>query len=190
MVRGAFGEDAVTRSILTTFWGGVAAVLLSVAMMSATPVLGQAIEPTNEPEAPTPPDEGGGFELPDLGTVENMGYEAFKALVDGKTLYFSLPDGAHWGREYYIPGTQRSVFIFANGECFNGTWRLEEERYCYYYHPDPSCWLTFYVDERLTVISRRGDVQYVEQIVDDEPLVCGGEVSQAPGRALAGGLAG
>ena len=95
----------------------------------------------------------------------------FHAMVDGRTVYFELEDGTLWGREYYIAGTQRTVFEFYDGECFNGDWRKEGPYYCYYYTGEPSCWLTYYEGDQLTVLSRSGAKQRVRKITE-ETLSC------------------
>lgn len=103
----------------------------------------------------------------------NIESGAFKALVDGNTVYFELEDGSLWGREYYRPGTNETVFIVAEtGECLKGFWRLEGERYCYYYRDRPSCWLTYYEGDRIVVEAPDGMRQRVRKIVSNEPLSC------------------
>ncbi len=115
----------------------------------------------------------------------SIGKAEFNALVDGRTVYFELEDGTFWGREYYIRGTNRTVFEFADGQCYNGDWRKEGDYYCYYYLDEPSCWLTFYEGDRLTVLSRNGAKQRVRRI-SDETLSCDADLfSRAPNRLFA-----
>ncbi|MEO1331695.1 MAG: hypothetical protein AAFW46_18780, partial [Pseudomonadota bacterium] len=100
-------------------------------------------------------------------------FSSFKQMVDGKTVYFELLDGSLWGREFYRPGTNQTVFIHeTTGECLNGTWDLVGDRYCYYYRNEPSCWLTFYEGDQIIVESRDGSRQRVRKIVSNEPLSC------------------
>ena len=96
----------------------------------------------------------------------------FQNLFIGKTVYFELEDGTLWGREYYVPGSQDAVFVFADGQCFEGYWAKVEDRYCFFYRDEPSCWLTFWEADRIIVVSRDGMRQRVRTIVESEPLSC------------------
>ena len=105
----------------------------------------------------------------------------FRELFMGKTVYFRLEDGTRWGREYYKPGGQESVFVFENGPCFEGRWDKVDDRYCFYYREEASCWLTFWENEEIYVVSRTGMRQQIDRIVESEPLSCEPEgVSFAP----------
>lgn len=107
--------------------------------------------------------------------------DEFKRMTDGKTVYFELLDGSLWGKEYYLPGTNRTVFEHATADlCLDGYWTREGLRYCYHYRDTPSCWLTFYEGDDIIVEARDGARQRVRKIVSDEPLACGDDVSQAP----------
>lgn len=113
-------------------------------------------------------------------------FDEFRALADGKTLYFQLMDGRFWGREYYVPGTQESVFVFADGECFEGYWTYRDEIYCYHYREQPSCWRHFWLDGSIAVESGDGLRQVVAKITENEPLSCKPELlSEAPHARLA-----
>lgn len=48
--------------------------------------------------------------------------EQWRAIADGRTLYYRNESGAFVGREYYVPGTQRAVFVYFDGNCYEGTW--------------------------------------------------------------------
>lgn len=102
--------------------------------------------------------------------------EEYRRLLDGRTAYFYLANGALWGREYYIPGTDRSVFRYPDGRCFEGEWRVEGGLYCFYYRERPSCWRTVWLGGRLTVFSQAGGVQFIDHIADGEPLSCGSDL--------------
>ncbi|MCI4662878.1 MAG: hypothetical protein MRY63_13790 [Neomegalonema sp.] len=106
------------------------------------------------------------------GEPSSLPLNKFQALVDGKTLYFTLPNGSFWAREWYEPGSNRTVIQMNSGECIEGHWELHGNRYCYFYREQPSCWLTHYEADRLKVVSRTGSVQYVDKITDNEPLSC------------------
>lgn len=113
-------------------------------------------------------------------------FDEFRALADGKTLYFQLLDGRFWGREYYVPGTQESVFVFADGECFEGYWTYRDQVYCYHYRDQPSCWRHFWLDGAIAVESGDGLRQVVAKIAENEPLSCKPELlSQGPHARLA-----
>lgn len=96
----------------------------------------------------------------------------FRELFVGKTVYFSLEDGTRWGREYYRPGSQESVFVFEDGPCFEGHWNKVDRHYCFYYREEASCWQTFWENDKIYVVSRTGMRQEIERIVDSEPLSC------------------
>lgn len=139
----------------------VARLLLVLALTALAPARAgaQTADDRAQAEQPLPADR------------REIGEAEFHALVDGRTVYFELEDGTLWGREYYITGTRRTVFEFYDGECFNGDWRKEGPYYCYYYTGQPSCWLTFYEGDKLTVLSRSGAKQRVRKITD-ETLSC------------------
>lgn len=144
----------------------VAAAALLSAVLFTTPTVAE--EPAAlAAEAQGATDEPSSIEIP-----RDIPLSEFHSIVDGKTVYFELEDGTPWGREYYIPGTQDSVFVFHDGECFEGYWQVEGLYYCYYYRDQPSCWLTFWEDGQIKVESRGGMRQVVGKIVDFEPLSC------------------
>ena len=67
--------------------------------------------------------------------------EAFEALVEGRTLHFTL-DGAPFGAEQFFPG-RRSLWRFADGSCEPGRWEARGPEICFTYAaaPTPICWL-------------------------------------------------
>lgn len=157
----ALGRRVATLTAIAAamvFWAGVSAVAQTA---DASP-----------PAAPAQatPSDGGERLIP---------FDEFRALSDGKTLHFLLEDGTPWGREYYVPGTQDSVFVFDNGECFEGYWTYDQQYYCYFYRDEPSCWTHFWEEGRIKVESRSGMRQIVGRIVDQEPLSCEPELLSA-----------
>lgn len=67
------------------------------------------------PEEPVAPAQDLAFDAPQ-----------WRALVEGKTLYYRNRNGEFVGREYYAPGSQRAVFIYFDGSCYDGTWREDD----------------------------------------------------------------
>ncbi|MEO1291390.1 MAG: hypothetical protein AAFV62_00940, partial [Pseudomonadota bacterium] len=143
---------------------------LMCTVLLLAPVPGIAEDASTAPSIPPSLPTAGDAEVPSIPLAE------FRSLVSGKTLHFILPDGSPWGREWYQPGTQRSVFVFRDGTCFDGQWERKGNRYCYYYRDEPSCWLTHYEGDRIKVISRTQMVQYVARITSNEPLSCDPEL--------------
>ncbi len=125
-------------------------------------------------------EEGAGVELelapdgvsPETLGGKSIGRDEFAKLFIGKTVYFELLDGTPWGREYYAPDGRRTVFVYWDGRCFEGRWAQKGPRYCFYYRNQPSCWLTYWREGRIIVMSEEGMRQRVGKIVDDEPLSC------------------
>jgi hypothetical protein len=66
--------------------------------------------------------------------------EAFEALAEGRTLYFTQGE-ARYGEEQYLPG-RRSLWRYEDGSCSNGLWWGEGEAICFSYEdaPGPQCW--------------------------------------------------
>ncbi len=150
---------------------GVAAIALLAAL--SAPARAQTA-PQEGPSAAPPPGASGGSPTGDAGPPRrDISPEAFKAMTDGKTLYFELVDGQLWGREFYVPGSNRTVFKNAlTDECLEGHYTREGDRFCYHYRDQPSCWLTFYEDDQIVVEAEDGQRQWVRKIVSNEPLSC------------------
>lgn len=166
--------STLTRRVLSlSVWSLLAAAL--VCLVGVGDAAAQsAASPDIVPSADTPD-----AVAPSQGGVRAIPFAEFRALTDGKTLYFELEDGRLWGREYYIPGTQDSIFVFADGECFEGYWTYDETYYCYHYRENPSCWLHYWEGDQIKVESRSGMRQVVGKIVDREPLSCEPELLSA-----------
>ena len=59
--------------------------------------------------------------------------DSWRALVEGKTLYYRTSEGLV-GREYYPPGGNRAVFEYAgDGACFEGSWNYASGLFCFFY---------------------------------------------------------
>lgn len=69
-----------------------------------------------------------------------MSAETFRALTEGRTLYFTL-NGQPFGAEQYFPG-QRILWRFDGGACRAGSWHAEGEHICFLYEGDTTaqCW--------------------------------------------------
>ncbi|MEM7270984.1 MAG: hypothetical protein AAF401_17225 [Pseudomonadota bacterium] len=100
-----------------------------------------------------------------------IGPDAWRALTDGKTVYY-FKDGRLYGREYYAPGGD-VVFRFPNGICAEGRWAFAEEKYCYAYAGQLHCFAHVMRDGEIVIIGDAdGEEQVVEKIVESEPLSC------------------
>lgn len=110
------------------------------------------------------PESGGSRPL-----VESIEEADWRALVSGKTLYYSTPAGLV-GREYYPPNSDRAIFIYHDGQCFDGTWREENGIYCFLYNGE-HCFQHLRQGERIFVRELDGDTQDVVRITD-EVLSC------------------
>lgn len=96
--------------------------------------------------------------------------ESWRALVEGKTLYYELPGGPV-GREYYVPGGNRVLFEYAGGAaCFDGRWTEENNVFCFEYD-GTHCF--FHLRKNGEVIARElnGADQVVTRVVV-EPFSC------------------
>ncbi|MBX2853740.1 MAG: hypothetical protein KTR21_02065 [Rhodobacteraceae bacterium] len=140
--------------------------------LELSPELSPGPAPEPAPDANTAPEAPPTSPSLQPTSQETLSFNEFRKLSDGKTLHFHLPDGTPWGREYYIPGSQDSIFIFHDGECFEGYWTYDGQHYCYHYQSEPSCWVHFWRQGQLTVESRGGHRQVVVAIRDREPLSC------------------
>ncbi|MCF3593656.1 hypothetical protein LZG00_06560 [Rhodobacteraceae bacterium LMO-12] len=71
--------------------------------------------------------------------------DAFEALTDGKTFYFSS-GGEPYGAEEYLED-RRVRWSFLDGQCLEGRWWQEGSLICFVYEDDPRqhCW-TFQMD--------------------------------------------
>lgn len=135
----------------------------------------------------TPPPETAPQTTPETSSETSserrpIGLEEFRALVDGKTVYYATPDGVPIGREYFPPGRNSAVYVHVDGPCLNGTWRYAWPVFCFKYRQQPSCWSTYWDGDRIFVLSDDGQLQQITAIVENEPLVCNDLLSAAPRR--------
>ena len=95
---------------------------------------------------------------------------SWRALVEGKTLYYRTPTGVV-GREYYPPGGNRAVFEYAgDGACFEGTWNVVGNLFCFNYD-SRHCFRHLSRDGVIYARQMDGVDQRVFRITD-EPLSC------------------
>lgn len=119
----------LTHRLLSAF----CAAAFALALAAAGPAQAQTTPPPTDPAsdppaeaAPTPP-------LPGPRPGEKMfDADTWRAFAEGKTLYYSTPAGI-LGREYYPPGGDRVIYIYFDGRCFDGTWFVEADRFCFDY---------------------------------------------------------
>lgn len=142
---------------------GLGGAVLSVALASlgaATAVAQTAPQP--EGDRPAPP-------AASSPPVEAISEAEWRALVSGKTLYYSTVSG-FMGREYYPPNSNRSIFEYFDGTCFDGSWSQADGIYCFIYG-DTHCFEHLRQGERIFVRELDGDEQDVFRITD-EVLSC------------------
>ncbi|WP_296418482.1 hypothetical protein [Pseudooctadecabacter sp.] len=115
---------------------------------------------------------------PALADVPLTG-DAFEALVEGKTLSFSVGD-VPYGTEYYAPG-RRVIWSFIDGTCQSGEWYETAgdsgPQICFTYETsaDPQCWQVFEVGGRLRAdFMNAPGTTVLYEATEAEPLVCGG----------------
>lgn len=99
----------------------------------------------------------------------------WRALVEGKTLYYETsrgyPDGfGLMGKEYYVPNSNKVVFVYANGDCYEGTWDVEDDVFCFNYDAR-HCFKQFDRDGQWVVQEMDGREQVVVKITN-EVLSC------------------
>ncbi|SLN22231.1 hypothetical protein [Pseudooctadecabacter jejudonensis] len=105
--------------------------------------------------------------------------EAFEALVEGKTLSFSV-GGAPYGSEFYGPNRQ-VIWSFVNGTCQYGEWfeRPTDQgpSICFVYEGDgqEQCWQVFEDAGTLRAeFLNAPNTTVLYQLEEAAPLVCGG----------------
>lgn len=99
----------------------------------------------------------------------------WRALVEGKTLYYETsrgyPEGfGLMGKEYYVPNSNKVVFVYANGDCYEGTWEVRDQIFCYNYDRR-HCFRQFDRDGRWVVQEMDGREQVVVKVTN-EVLSC------------------
>lgn len=104
--------------------------------------------------------------------------EAFEALAEGRTLYFTQ-GGSRYGEEQYLSG-RRSLWRYADGSCARGVWWGADGAICFRYDaaPTPQCWRftsgpAGVVAELVEGGARTGTVVEMSR-ADTRPLACPG----------------
>lgn len=105
--------------------------------------------------------------------------DAFEALVEGKTLTFSIGQDPY-GVEYYAPNRQ-VIWSFRGGDCQRGEWYEDTSdagpMICFTYEtsPDPQCWQVFDVDGKIRAdFMNTPGTTVLYEATEAEPLICGG----------------
>ncbi|MCI4664782.1 MAG: hypothetical protein MRY74_08670 [Neomegalonema sp.] len=82
--------------------------------------------------------------------------KSWRAYAGGKTLHYALRGGLV-GKEYFQAGTNRVVFELKDGKCFNGTWEMKGDVFCFDY------------DKRYCFYHvKRGDKVFARSVTDGE----------------------
>lgn len=130
-----------------------------------------------------------GAQTPDYGYAPGPGERAlseeeWRDMVIDRTVYYEI-NGAYHGKEYYDPEGDRVVFIFASGECDEGTWREADGVFCFDYGGS-YCFYQFEREGGVVIRSvNDGSEQRVAQITT-EALSCQPQTisEAAPGATL------
>ena len=103
----------------------------------------------------------------------------FEALVQGKTLTFSVGD-APYGIEYYAPN-RNVIWSFTDGVFVNGQWFEQQTQtgptICFVYerNPEQQCCQVFDIDGKIRAdFMNAPGTTILYEAVEAEPLVCGG----------------
>lgn len=103
-------------------------------------------------------------------------------MVAGKTLYYQADFGL-MGREYYPPGSNRAVFVYFDGSCYDGTWEEADGVFCFHYDAR-HCFRHFERDGVLIAQEMDGTEQIVTKMTD-EVLSCAPDLlSERAGASL------
>lgn len=145
------------RTIAATLGGAIAGVALGLLStgFGAAPAAAQTITLPQAPAATEP--------------VQSFTEAEWRALVSGKTLYYDTPWG-FMGREYYVPNSNRAVFVYYDGRCYDGTWSQDAGLFCFLYD-GRHCFEHLREGARIFVRELDGDEQDVVRITD-EVLSC------------------
>jgi len=103
--------------------------------------------------------------------AQQMSPEDFLALVEGKTVHYTV-DGEHYGTERFY-GKGRATWQFPGATCEDGIYWPVNEEICFRYGT-PSCWsVSENQDRKPSAVSRTGFRVVIDKI-DDAPLKCDG----------------
>ncbi len=95
--------------------------------------------------------------------------DEWREMMSGKTLTYESSAGLI-GREYYVPGGDRVIFVYYDGRCFDGHWLHDSGFYCFEYDGF-YCFQHFRRDGQIMVREQDGGEQRVTDI-SDEILSC------------------
>lgn len=102
--------------------------------------------------------------------------EEFRAISEGKTLYFTR-NGRLFGIEQFYK-RRRSTWQFADGECDDGVWYPEGEYICFQYtkNPDAQCWTFLKTDDGYVARPEGAgpESDLFLHSIDQKPLDCKG----------------
>lgn len=156
-------------------WSQVLAAAISAALMAAlaAPSVALAQSSPSAPAQAAPASPAPTPAPPPPETAEDeifFSAEAWRALVAGKTLYYSTAEGLV-GREYYPPGGQRAIFEYAaDRSCFEGSWREVDGVFCFNYDGE-HCFFHLRRGDQIIARQMNGVDQTVVRITD-EKLTC------------------
>ena len=153
---------------------------MSVALLLGAAALAKPQEVSPQPPAiDATPNAEGNLVAPDEATPGGaevfFNAETWRALVEGKTLYYQTPQGMV-GREYYPPGSNRAVFEYAgDNSCFEGSWTEQDGKFCFNYD-GTHCFYHLMRDGEIFARQMDGVDQKVIKITK-EPFTCGAELT-------------
>lgn len=149
--------------------------LTALLLLAASPVLAVApasADPAAEVASPAGPP-------PTVGGEVYFDAESWRALVEGKTLTYRASGGL-MGREYYVPNSNRVVFVYFDGRCYDGSWTETDGVFCFAYDGE-FCFHHLRRGGKLIAREMNGAEQIVTSITD-ETLACTPDlISRAPG---------
>lgn len=112
---------------------------------------------------------------PYAGPQRQMFEPEWRERFVGRTVYYEMsrgyPTGAGlMGKEYYVPNSNKVVFVYNNGECFEGTYDVSDGVFCFNYD-DRHCFRHYERDGQWIVVELDGREQIVASVTD-EVLSC------------------
>ena len=128
------------------------------------------VQPAPNENSPDPSDKappvGGSQPIPAADLIDA---DEWREMMSGKTLTYESSAGLI-GREYYVPGGDRVIFVYYDGRCFDGHWLHDSGFYCFEYDGF-YCFQHFRRDGQIMVREQDGGEQRVTDI-SDEILYC------------------
>lgn len=163
----SFFSVKLARGVTVFGAAAISAVAAPAAAQSVLPAPGVEIPQ----QAPAPTEEERRALQEGLSAEEKFfTEETWRALVEGKTLYYMTPFGM-MGREYYPPGGNRAVFEYdVDKRCFDGSWSEQNGLFCFNYDGQ-HCFEHLKRGDDIIAREVDGDEQIVIRITD-EVLSC------------------